>query len=110
MKLDKTLSIGTLALSLTFGGLALGAASSQAQAGTAIVVEKGAQANCGAGQCGAGKCGAKTEKKDDNKVEDKNKTEKKDENKTEKKDEKKGTDKGTEKKCGASSCGANSCG
>ncbi len=89
MKLDKTVSIGTLALSLTFGGLALGASANAADLEGPVATAKGLQAGCGAGGCGAGSCGAKdADKKDDDKKDD----DKKDG------DNKDGTDKGTDAK------------
>lgn len=89
MQIKKTISIGALALSFSFAGLALGAtgcASNSAAKAPPAMVEKGDSHKCGAGQCGA-------EMK-----------------KKKKAVSKKGQTKGADKKCGASSCGASSCG
>jgi hypothetical protein len=96
MKLDKTLSIGTLALSLTFGGLALGANAHAADGERPVSTAKGLQAGCGANSCGA--------KDDDKKDGDKEDADKKAADKKDG-DKKDGEDKGTDAKCGANSCG-----
>ena len=88
MTLKKTLTTGALALSVSFAGLAVGAAgcaSTKSSTRPTSSVE-GAQK-----KCGSGSCGAKSDQK--KKVE-----------------EKKGVAKGADKKCGASKCGKNSCG
>ena len=77
MNVKKSISFGTLALALTFGGLAIGTTGCATTAGAKA--EKGDTSKCGAGscgaktekgdekKCGAGSCGAKSEKGDDKK-------------------------------------------